>query len=200
MSRLQRNLPFSQFSFDEFQQTSNYRVANAWRNPDAHIPLRGGLDGINVSDQLFDTFDKKMDDRIQNESGTMSHMDLILLHGKNLGLGSIFDRIGSEFRAYDMYRSKSLAFSAASQGTGHKTVFAVDLDALGYVDRALPKLIRLRKRNPLLTVLILSSHFNRDDLSGERAAIADASIKLPSNASGIMRGIGYAVHNAHKRN
>ncbi|WP_372836719.1 hypothetical protein, partial [Puniceibacterium confluentis] len=57
----------------------------------------------------------------------------------------------------------------------------------------------LRSINPLLAVVIMSAHFHRDDLSDERAAIADASIKLPANASNIMRGIGYAVNNARKR-
>ncbi len=152
-----------------------------------------------VSDKLFDRLDTQMDALMKNSAVTTAHMDLVLLHGKNIGLSPIFDRIGEVFHSLDVHRSKALAFRAASQSVGHKTVFAIDLDALGHIDKAVPKLMHLRRLNPLLSVVLMSAHFKRDDLSSERKAIADASIRLPANASGILRGIGYAVNNARRR-
>ncbi|WP_146586316.1 hypothetical protein [Puniceibacterium confluentis] len=199
MSRQERILPFDQFSVEEYPVKSNTRRTTAWRHQDAHVQLRDSNGDADVSDRLFDRLDARLDARIGKAAGAMAHMDMVLLHGKNLGLAPIFDRIGDEFRSLEVYRSKALAFRAASQRVGHKTVFAIDLDSLGHIDKALPKLMHLRKINPLLSVLLLSAHFKRDDFSDEREAIADASIRLPSNASGIMRGIGYAVNNTRKR-
>ncbi len=199
MARQNHTLPFHQFVAEEFLSNSIPRSMTPWRSKDAHVQLRGDVSHAQDADQLFDQFEQRLDQRVRNDASVMANMDLILLHGKNPGLAPIFDRIGDEFRSFEAYVSKVLAFRTASQRPGHKTVFAIDLDSLGHIDKALPKLMHLRRLNPLLSVLILSAHFKRDDLSSERVAIADASIRLPSNASGIMRGIGYAVNNTRKR-
>jgi hypothetical protein len=199
MSRQIRSLPLDQISGDDFLQTLNTRHVDAWDSNDAQNLLREPGEEPEVFDQLFDRFDFHMDARFSQSAASTAQMDLVLLHGKNVGLSALFDRIGDVFKSLDVYRSKVLAFRSASQRVGHKTVFAVDLDTLGHIDKAVPKLMHLRQMNPMLPVVLFSSDFHRDDLSGERHAIADASIRLPANAAGILRGIGYAINNSRRR-
>ncbi|SNR33569.1 hypothetical protein [Puniceibacterium sediminis] len=199
MSRQIRSLIVDRSSVEGFTPKALAFNTPTWRNRDAYAKLRETADFRAVSDKLFDRLDAQLDAKIGTTPDATDRMDLVVFQGKNFGLAPVFDRIGDNFLSAEVYRSRVLAFRAASLRVGHKTVFAVDYDALGPADRALPKLTHLRKMNPLLTVVLLSERFHRDDLSGKREGIADASVRLPASASSIMRGIGYAVNNARRR-
>lgn len=199
MSRQIRSLMVDQSSVEGFR--AKVPACDASVRHDGNKRTKHGASEhfMAVSDKLFDRLDAQLDAKIEGTAAAMESMDLLVLQGRSFGLATILERIGLNFHSAEVYRSRVLAFRAACLRVGHKTVFAVDCDALGPEDRALPRLTQLRKINPLLTVVLLSEHFQRDDLSGKRECISDASVRMPTTASSVMRGIGHAVTNARRR-
>lgn len=192
--------PVFGFSFSKCEAAPPGHKTAAQRDRKTAAGLSGKpFDLLHIEDRLFQESDQRLTESIQREGGAFSKMTLLLLQGRRSGLAPIFGRVGDEFQSVRIFNSKVLAFREASQSVGNRSVFAIDIDAVDHVDRVVPRLIRLREINPLLAVMIMSERFSRDDMSAERQAIADGSLKLPANAECILRAIGVATQNSLRR-
>lgn len=74
-------------------------------------------------------------------------------------------------------------------------VLLVDIDIFPNIDTALDWLETSRQANPHVPVVILSEQFTYDDLSVQRMAFADASVRTPSSLEFIANAIHQAVVN-----
>lgn len=72
-------------------------------------------------------------------------------------------------------------------------ILLIDLSVFSDLSDGVDWLMEFRKRHPEMLVMIASESFRSDDLSFERRAIADASIKLPSGRDNLLRGIEHVL-------
>ncbi|WP_439140338.1 hypothetical protein [Roseicyclus sp.] len=84
---------------------------------------------------------------------------------------------------------------AAAAVSGDPTVLIVDIDLFVNVHVALDVLSNQRKHAPQQVTVIGSERFTMHDMSCERGAIADASIRLPVSRPELALALGAAVSN-----
>lgn len=102
--------------------------------------------------------------------------------------------------AADLRRQISLAAVAASIGDrGPDPVVIIDIDGFDSTVEAVNALLAFRAAHPGAAVVIGSAYFARHDFSGERRAIADASIRLPIGRAVIALAISSAITNNDAR-
>lgn len=85
------------------------------------------------------------------------------------------------------------------QGFGARCAFAmllVDIDTLGDLEDVTVQLARLRRDNPELPVIMVSSGFGRDDFGITRLQVADVSLRWPVS---FFR-LEIAISQAHANN
>ncbi len=75
----------------------------------------------------------------------------------------------------------------------------VDLDLRGDIEDIVDDLLDFRARCPDVSVLLLSGSVGRDDLSPERRAIGDATLRKPVFRKRLAEGVGAARQNAAER-
>lgn len=100
--------------------------------------------------------------------------------------------------------ARSVAFATSTEATleaiaGRKgnddLLLVIDIDSFDSASRAVTCLSEFRRRKPAIPVVIASRDFARNDFSTERAAIADASLRLPCTSVSLALGVGAAVAN-----
>lgn len=68
----------------------------------------------------------------------------------------------------------------------------INTDTFGDIDQAVDILIKLRRQKPLVSLIILSSHFLVDDLDDNRISICDASLRLPISRRRLLTALEFA--------
>ena len=91
------------------------------------------------------------------------------------------------------------ALRIAERVDGDGAAFLVNIDVFGPLEQAVDVLLSLRRTNPSLTIIVLSSDFVRDDTSLERSAITDASLRLPCTPERMRDGLFCAAENTKLR-
>lgn len=85
------------------------------------------------------------------------------------------------------------------EGLLHRAgVFFVDADFMGDVGETVDLCLRLRNCSPATPLILISSEVRDHDLTAERAAICDATLKTPLTARNIQMGISAAHRNASR--
>ncbi|MCR8726658.1 hypothetical protein [Frigidibacter sp. ROC022] len=91
------------------------------------------------------------------------------------------------------------SFEAAAHLVWERTqseyVIVVDIDTFSSTSAAVEALRLFRQAHPGTVVVIASAFFARHDFSGERRAIADASVRLPCGRVGISLAIACGIEN-----
>ena len=77
-------------------------------------------------------------------------------------------------------------------------VLFVDADSVGDAGETVDLCLHLRARSPNTPLILISSDVRDHDLTAERAAICDATLKKPLTTSSIERGISAAHRNASR--
>lgn len=112
------------------------------------------------------------------------------------GNGLFTEALGVASAALDLRWQGSLAdLSASLSGRRTNPVVVVDIDAFQSTSEAVDGLLALRAAYPRAAVVIGSAFFARHDFSGERRAIADASIRLPIGRAAMALAISSAIAN-----
>ncbi|SNS42994.1 hypothetical protein [Antarctobacter heliothermus] len=126
-------------------------------------------------------------------------LDLFILHAPKDGISDQFNSLGDWTSSVTVFGRMQDAFRIAARADVENSAFIVNIDVFGPLENAVEELLALRQTNSGLTVVILSADFKRDEASIERAAIADASIRLPCNRERLERGLAAATENAKQR-
>ncbi len=71
----------------------------------------------------------------------------------------------------------------------------IDFDAFDDVEDGVDALLDFRRKCPGIAVVLLSSSVGGDDLSSERAAITDATVRLPATGDRLSRALSCALEN-----
>lgn len=74
-------------------------------------------------------------------------------------------------------------------------VILVDIDIFQSLDDAIDWLLKFRVRNPTTPVVISSDRFTYNDLSIQRMAIADVSVRTPSSKDFLSGAVLQAIEN-----
>lgn len=90
-------------------------------------------------------------------------------------------------------------FDCVSAKPSDWQLLMVDLDGYDDSDEAIDDLLAFRAESPETVVILLSSDVGRDDLSLERIAVADATIRKPISRSRLLNGIEAARDNSTRR-
>ncbi|RGP35431.1 hypothetical protein [Pseudotabrizicola alkalilacus] len=72
----------------------------------------------------------------------------------------------------------------------------VDADLLGEVEDTVDYCLKLRKVCPDMPILLLSSEVRAHDLTAERMAICDATLRMPMARASFFEGVAAAVNNS----
>lgn len=87
----------------------------------------------------------------------------------------------------------------APGSASERELLLVNIDVYRSLDDAVPALVSLRRQFPKLAVVIASTRFHRHDFGSDRAALADASVRLPASRATIEIAISHALSAAGKR-
>lgn len=79
--------------------------------------------------------------------------------------------------------------------TNKSIVLLVDVDIFKCLDNAIDWLLEFRLHNPTIPVVITSDQFTYNDLSIQRMAIADASVRTPSSIDFLVAAVLQAIEN-----
>lgn len=71
----------------------------------------------------------------------------------------------------------------------------IDFDAYADTEDGVDALLELRRNAPRMAVLLTSAQVKGDDLSGERAAICDATVQLPLTRNRLRHALCAAFEN-----
>lgn len=85
--------------------------------------------------------------------------------------------------------------ACAASNCPDETILLVGIDMFLDLNDALDVMIGFRERNPDQVVVIASSFFATHDFSCERAAIADASLRMPVRRPELALALGAAICN-----
>lgn len=79
--------------------------------------------------------------------------------------------------------------------TNKSIVLLVDVDIFKCLEDAIDWLLEFRLHNPTIPVVITSDQFTYNDLSIQRMAIADASVRTPSSIDFLIGAVLQAIEN-----
>lgn len=148
-----------------------------------------------VADQLFPRSDKMM----VRAGPSLPSRDRIIVVDQHdqFSLGQDSSNIDGDLIVQSVTSIAQVADVLAS-AADMASVVLVNLDAVTGLDDAVDGLLDLRKTYPFTTIVIASRDFRQSDLSSDRRAIADVSIKLPVSESFLQIAISTAIGN-HER-
>lgn len=125
--------------------------------------------------------------------------EVLVMSDPGSAIENALTRLSAHFEALSIIDQARSAIRCAKYADGLKSIFVMDLDTLPSDGDAVPKLLHLRRANPGLTTIIVSSHFHHNDTTLERRAIADCSLRMPISDSELLRGMGLACRNTNLR-
>ncbi|MBT3141733.1 hypothetical protein DS909_19325 [Phaeobacter gallaeciensis] len=126
-------------------------------------------------------------------------LDLVILTCRDYDLRACASTLNQHARTLTYFSNPEQAWLRVSRLDASSTVFFIDIDSFDEMDNVVNKLIELRKCEPALTIVILSSTFARNDFTAERKAIADCSLRLPTTTTALGLSIGAARSNTRAR-
>lgn len=126
-------------------------------------------------------------------------LDVVVVTSSDLDLRSCASDLRHFARSLTYFADPETAWRWLDGRSGSETILLVDLDAFEDIEEAVEMLLELRKSSPFFTVVMLSSTFDRNDFSDERKAIADCSLRLPTNATTLGISLGAARTNSRAR-
>lgn len=71
----------------------------------------------------------------------------------------------------------------------------IDFDAFDDAEDGVDALLDFRRKSPGIAVMLLSSLVKDDDLSGERSAITDVTLRVPTTGDRLRRALSAATEN-----
>ncbi|WP_305969785.1 MULTISPECIES: hypothetical protein [unclassified Mameliella] len=151
------------------------------------------------ADQAFATYDTLTDLSVDERALDIWDLDLFILQAPRDGIADQLGELGEWVASVTVFGQVRDALRIAERVDGDSAAFLVNIDVFGPLEQAVDVLLSLRRTNPKLTILVMSSEFVRDDTSLERSAIADASLRLPLTPDRLRDGLYCAAENTKLR-
>ncbi|WP_181892950.1 hypothetical protein [Falsiruegeria mediterranea] len=118
--------------------------------------------------------------------------DVIVLTVEDLDLRAAVSDVRHLTRSTTYIESFNAALSWISSRRGDNIIFVVNMAAFDDSEAAVFNLMTLRNDFPQLPIVILSRTFKQNDFGDERKAIADCSLKIPTNPTVLALSLSSA--------
>lgn len=161
--------------------------------------LRTRRGAVAQAEQAFATYDSLNDLATGGQAPEIWDLDLFILQAPRDGIADQLGGLGDWVASVTVFGQVRDALRIAERVDGNGAAFLVNIDVFGPLEQAVDVLLSLRRTNPSLTIIVLSSDFVRDDTSLERSAIADASLRLPCTPERMRDGLFCAAENTRLR-
>ncbi|KHQ53997.1 MULTISPECIES: hypothetical protein [Mameliella] len=161
--------------------------------------LRTRRGAVAAAERAFATYDTLTDPDTGGRAPEIWDLDLFILQAPHDGIADQLGGLGDWVASVTVFGQVRDALRIAERVDGDGAAFLVNIDVFGPLEQAVDVLLSLRRTNPMLTILVMSSEFVRDDTSLERSAIADTSLRLPCTPERLRDGLFCAAENTKLR-